>query len=120
MSDGSKSGLIAASDLRTEIDAKKRREEEIFQRSTAEELGIGKKTVFREKGGKVMDVETAREKAIADALAAVKPKVIEVHISNVLAREKERHTSLLAKHCLGTISGFGFDSYVLAVEQLLR
>jgi 3-dehydroquinate dehydratase-2 len=58
--------------------------------------------------------------SIADALAAVKPKVIEVHISNVLAREKERHTSLLAKHCLGTISGFGFDSYVLAVEQLLR
>jgi 3-dehydroquinate dehydratase-2 len=58
--------------------------------------------------------------AIADALAAVKPKVIEVHLSNILAREKERHTSLLAKHCLGTISGFGFDSYVLAVEQLTR
>ena len=58
--------------------------------------------------------------AIADALAAVKPRVIEVHLSNILAREKERHTSLLAKHCLGTISGFGFDSYVLAVEQLTR
>lgn len=58
--------------------------------------------------------------AIADALAAVKPRVIEVHLSNVLAREKERHTSLLAKHCLGTISGFGFDSYLLAVEQLTR
>jgi 3-dehydroquinate dehydratase-2 len=58
--------------------------------------------------------------AIADALAAVKPKSIEVHLSNILARENERHTSLLAKHCLGTISGFGFDSYVLAVEQLTR
>jgi 3-dehydroquinate dehydratase-2 len=58
--------------------------------------------------------------AIADALAALKPRVIEVHLSNILAREKERQTSLLAKHCLGTISGFGFDSYVLAVEQLLR
>jgi 3-dehydroquinate dehydratase-2 len=58
--------------------------------------------------------------AIADALGAVKPKVVEVHLSNVLAREKERHTSLLAQHCLGTISGFGFDSYVLAVEQLTR
>ena len=58
--------------------------------------------------------------AIADALAAVKPRVIEVHLSNILAREKERHTSLLAKPCIGTISGFGFDSYVLAVEQLLR
>jgi len=58
--------------------------------------------------------------AISDALAAIQPKVIEVHLSNILAREKERHTSLLVKHCLGTISGFGFDSYVLAVEQLLR
>ncbi len=58
--------------------------------------------------------------AIADALAAVKPRVIEVHLSNVMAREKERHTSLLAQHCLGTISGFGFDSYALAVEQLIR
>lgn len=58
--------------------------------------------------------------AIADAIAAVKPRVIEVHLSNILAREKERHTSLLAQHCLGTISGFGFDSYVLAVEQLTR
>lgn len=58
--------------------------------------------------------------AIADALAAVRPRIIEVHLSNVMAREKERHTSLLAKHCLGTISGFGFDSYLLAVEQLTR
>jgi 3-dehydroquinate dehydratase-2 len=58
--------------------------------------------------------------AIADAIAAVKPRVIEVHLSNILAREKQRHTSLLAQHCLGTISGFGFDSYVLAVEQLTR
>jgi len=58
--------------------------------------------------------------AIADALGAVKPKVIEVHLTNVLAREKVRHTSLLAQHCLGTISGFGLDSYVLAVEQLTR
>ena len=58
--------------------------------------------------------------AIADALAAVRPRIIEVHLTNVMAREKERHTSLLAKHCLGTISGFGFDSYLLAVEQLTR
>ncbi len=69
MSDGSKSGLIAASDLRTEIDAKKRREEEAFQKATAEQLGVGKKSVFRDKGGKVIDVEAAREKAIADAIA---------------------------------------------------
>ena len=58
--------------------------------------------------------------AISDSLAAIKPRVIEVHLSNILARENERHTSLLAQHCLGTISGFGFDSYVLAVEQLTR
>ena len=71
MSDGTKTGLIHASDLRAEIDAKKRREEEAFQRASADQLGIGKKSVFRDKGGKVIDVQAAREKAIEDALAGV-------------------------------------------------
>lgn len=54
--------------------------------------------------------------AIADALAAVKPKVIEVHLSNVHARESFRHTSLIAPHCIGSIAGFGVDSYLLAIN----
>jgi len=56
--------------------------------------------------------------AIADAIAAVKAPVVEVHISNVFAREEFRHTSLIAPKCKGSISGFGLDSYRLAIESL--
>lgn len=57
--------------------------------------------------------------AIADAIAAVAAPVIEVHISNVHAREQFRHHSFLAKNCKGVICGFGMDSYRLAVESFL-
>jgi len=56
--------------------------------------------------------------AIADAIKAIKRPVVEVHISNVFAREEIRQISLIAKNCLGSISGFGLDSYRLAVESL--
>jgi 3-dehydroquinate dehydratase II len=58
--------------------------------------------------------------AITDAIAAVKTAVIEVHITNVAAREKFRHTSLIGRTCAGTISGFGLDSYRLAVVALIE
>ncbi len=57
--------------------------------------------------------------AISDAVAAIGLPVIEVHISNIYAREEFRHTSLLAKHCRGIITGFGLDSYRLAVEAII-
>ena len=55
--------------------------------------------------------------AISDAIAAINAPVIEVHISNVHAREEYRHQSLIAKKCKGVICGFGLDSYRLAVES---
>jgi 3-dehydroquinate dehydratase-2 len=58
--------------------------------------------------------------AITDAIAAVKTAVVEVHITNVSAREEFRHTSLIGKSCAGTIQGFGLDSYRLAVEALIE
>ncbi len=58
--------------------------------------------------------------SIADAIAAVESKVIEVHITNISAREDFRHTSLLGRNCAGSISGFGLDSYRLAVEALIE
>lgn len=58
--------------------------------------------------------------SIADAIAAIDVPVIEVHISNVHAREEYRHKSLLAKNCLGVITGFGLHSYNLAIEALLK
>nr|MDA3780768.1 type II 3-dehydroquinate dehydratase [Bacteroidales bacterium] len=54
--------------------------------------------------------------AIADAISAVKCKVIEVHISNIASREEYRHTSLISNKCAGSIIGFGLDSYRLAIE----
>jgi 3-dehydroquinate dehydratase-2 len=57
--------------------------------------------------------------AITDAIAAVKTPVIEVHITNISAREDFRHTSLIGRTCAGSISGFGMDSYRLAIEALI-
>ena len=57
--------------------------------------------------------------AIADAVAAITTPVIEVHISNVFAREDFRHTSFLGAKCKGSISGFGLQSYELAVNSFL-
>ncbi len=57
--------------------------------------------------------------AIADAIRAIERPVVEVHISNTAAREPERHRSLIAPACRGSIAGFGLDSYRLAIEALL-
>lgn len=56
--------------------------------------------------------------AISDAIAAVVSPVIEVHISNVYAREEIRHKSLIARNCKGVIGGFGLLSYRLAILSL--
>jgi 3-dehydroquinate dehydratase-2 len=56
--------------------------------------------------------------ALSDAVAAIKSPVVEVHISNVFAREEYRHVSLIAKNCKGSISGFGMESYALAIIAL--
>lgn len=53
--------------------------------------------------------------AIADAVAAIRTPVVEVHISNIHAREEYRHNSLSAKNCVGVITGFGLFSYDLAL-----
>jgi len=58
--------------------------------------------------------------AVTDAIASVKTPVIEVHITNLAKREEFRQTSLIGKNCIGTISGFGLDSYRLAVEAFIE
>lgn len=58
--------------------------------------------------------------AIYDALKAIKIKKVEVHLTNIFARDEFRKTSVTAGACDGVISGFGFDSYKLAIDYLLR
>ena len=58
--------------------------------------------------------------AIADAVAGIKTPVIEVHISNIFAREDYRHVSYLGRHCKGSLSGFGLDGYEMAVKSVIE
>lgn len=57
--------------------------------------------------------------ALHDAIKAVTTPVVEVHISNVHARESFRHVSMISAACKGVILGFGLDSYRLALESFL-
>ena len=75
------------------------------------EVGFGYNGIILNAGG-----YTHTSVAIADAIVSIKTPVIEVHISNIFAREEYRHISLIAPKCKGSISGFGLDSYRLAVE----
>ncbi len=54
--------------------------------------------------------------AIHDAIAAIKTPVIEVHISNVYAREEFRHKSLITSKCVGLITGFGMEGYAMGIQ----
>ena len=58
--------------------------------------------------------------AISDAISAIQTPVVEVHISNIYAREAYRHVSLTGKNCKGVLTGFGLDGYRLAIESFLK
>ena len=57
--------------------------------------------------------------ALADAVSAINIPVIELHISNVLAREDYRKTSFIAAKCIGSISGLGMNGYALAIQHFV-
>lgn len=58
--------------------------------------------------------------AISDAVAAVPAPVVEVHISNVYARESYRQKSLITAHCAGLITGFGLYGYEMALQYFIK
>jgi 3-dehydroquinate dehydratase II len=57
--------------------------------------------------------------ALRDAISAIKIPVVEVHLSNVYAREEFRHTSMISGVCRGRITGFGWRSYLLGLRALV-
>ena len=81
--------------------------------SKLQEVGFNYDGIIFNAGG-----YTHTSVAIADAVAAISTPVIEVHISNVYARESYRHESKMAKHCKGVIAGMGLSSYSLALQAL--
>ena len=80
-----------------------------------QECGFGGEGIVLNAGG-----YTHTSIAIADAIKAIDSPVIEVHVSNIMAREEERKTTLIAKNCVGTISGFGLYSYWMAVNYMVN
>jgi 3-dehydroquinate dehydratase-2 len=56
--------------------------------------------------------------AIHDAIGGIKTPVVEVHISNVYAREEFRHKSLITSKCVGMLTGFGLEGYEMAIHYL--
>ena len=95
-------------------------EMEYFQSNTEGDLIDRIQQVGFEADGIVLNAGAYTHTSIAlqDAIRSVKAPVIEVHISNVHARESFRHVSMIACACRGVICGFGLDSYRLAIEAL--
>ncbi len=106
-------------------------------REVAEELGVEVEITQSNHEGALIDAVQAAAGSVAgfvvnaggythtsvalrDALVATGLPFVEVHVSNVFARESFRRESLLADVAVGTVSGFGADSYTLAVRGLVR
>ena len=78
------------------------------------EIGFSSAGILLNAGG-----YTHTSVALRDAISAITTPVVEVHLSNIYAREAFRHTSLLSAVCKGSISGFGLMSYRLALQSFL-
>jgi len=124
------------------------REIDVYGSATLDDILAAVRTAAGERGAEVYDVQSNAEGllidalqeartradgvifnpgaythysiALRDAVASIDVPVIETHLSNVHAREEFRHTSVVAGACIGVIAGFGVDSYLLAIEALLR
>ncbi len=95
---------------------------DLFQSNVEGELINALRDANAECNGVVLNAAgyTHTSVALRDALATMDIPVVEVHISNIHAREEFRQRSLTAVHCVGVITGFGMEGYRMAVAHLLR
>ena len=93
---------------------------DFFQSNSEGEIIDKIHSVFTDYDGCVINAGalTHYSYAVRDAIAAVNKPFIEVHMSNVAAREEFRHTSVIAPVCKGSIAGFGMNSYLLAINAM--
>jgi len=124
------------------------RETDVYGTATLEQILADIRTAAAEHGVEIYDVQSNGEGALIDALqeartradgvifnpgaythysialrdaiASIEVPVVETHLSNVQAREEFRRTSVVSAVCLGVVSGFGSDSYLVALSALLR
>jgi 3-dehydroquinate dehydratase II len=124
------------------------REVDVYGSATLDDILVAVRTAAAERGVEIVDVQSNAEGALIDALhearsradgvilnpgaythysvalrdaiASIDVPVVETHLSNVHAREAFRHTSVVTGVCIGVIAGFGADSYLLALDALLR
>jgi 3-dehydroquinate dehydratase II len=83
--------------------------------SKVQEAGLAKAGILLNAGA-----YTHSSIALRDAISGSSALVIEVHLSNIHAREEFRHHSMIAPVCKGVIAGFGTDSYRLALDAMMR
>jgi 3-dehydroquinate dehydratase-2 len=123
------------------------REPEVYGKTTLAEIDAGLVALGRERGAEVRCVQSNSEGALIDhihaargwahglivnagglthtsvslrdAIAGVALPAVEVHLSNIFAREEFRHRSLISGVCVAVVSGFGADSYRLGLEGLI-
>ena len=91
-----------------------------FAQSNSEGELVDLLQAHRDRDGVILNAAayTHTSLALADTLAAFEPPVVEVHLSNIHAREEIRRHSLTAPHAWGLISGFGFRGYLAALDLL--
>ena len=117
-------GSKSIDDLKNELNSLFSKEELIFFQSNSEgEIIDAIHNSQKEKvDGIVINAGayTHYSYSIRDAIAAVEIATIEVHLSNIFAREQFRNISVISDVCIGSISGLGFWSYILAIDYFLK